>query len=398
MNFDPTVVNSTEDNANDYVNKVDTELASAGIKDEEGNAITVSRLAGSPTWLLALAQGSLTTEWQERLRKATYSLDPSNCTDDQVLNLAQLAGIVTKTSNTPFVTLTITNPYDYSIYLTSDNCYAADSAYANRWYLGQGVNLYPEQSITVNFYCAKEDVSVPANTAFDLISETEAFVPITLVSETSSKLEDTLTVEQLRNEIQLGYNHVDVVTQCEQAISALNGITKCSIYFNKSSSDNLVLAGNITLPPRKAFVSIQGADVDKLLAQTYFRFMNVDTISTPTSLQSTAQVGAIIMNVNYEQTTTQICYIKVVVHPYSASDVTYRQRILNLLLAYSGALKIGQNITAQLASMWLSNLETYVLVKDVELSMDNATWANMTNVDANKVLVFTEANISFKEE
>ena len=398
MNYDPTVVNSTDENANDYANKVDIEFASAGIKDEEGNAVVLNRLAGSPAWLYALAQGSIVTEWQERLRKAAYSLDPSNCTDDQVLNLAQLAGIVTKTSNTPFVTLTITNPYDYSIYLTSDNCYAEDSVYAVRWYLGQGVNLYPEQSITVNFYCAKEDVSVPANTSFALTSLSEAFAPITLVSDTSSKLEDTLTVEQLRNEIQLGYNHVDVITQCERAIGALNGITKCSIYFNKNSSDNLVLAGNITLPPRKAFVSIQGTDVDKLLAQTYFRFMNVDTISTPTSLQSTAQVGAIIMNVNYEQTTTQICYIKVVVHPYSSSDVTYRQRIINLLLAYSGALKIGQNITAQLASMWLSNLESYVLVKDVELSMDNETWANMTNVDANKVLVFTEANISFKEE
>lgn len=399
MNFDPTLVNSAEDNANDYANKVDTELAVANIKDEEGNAITVNRLAGSPTWLLALAQGSIVTEWQERLRKADYSLDPSNCTDEQVPNLAQIAGIVTKTSRTPFVTLKITNPYDFSLYLTSDNCYAEDSVYTNRWYLGQGINLYPGQEVNVNFYCAKEDVSVPANTAFTLTSITGSFEPIVLVSDTASKLEEeAMSIAQLRNEIQLGFTHIDIVTQCERAISTLNGVTKCSIYFNKSATTDLVLPGNITVPPRKAFVSIQGADIDKLLAQTYFRFMNVDTVNTLSSLQSTAQVGALAMTVNYEQTGTQTCFIKVVVHPYSVSDVTYKQRIIALLLSYSGKLKIGQNITAQLASTWLSDLESYVLVKDVELSMNGTLWTNMTNVDANKVLVFTESNISFKEE
>lgn len=399
MNFDPTLVNSVEDNANDYANKVDAELAVADIEDEEGNAVTVSRLAGSPTWLLALAHGSIITEWQERLRKADYSLDPSNCTDDQVLNLAQISGIVTKTSRTPFVTLTITNPYEFSLYLTSDNCYAEDSVYTSRWYLGQGITLYPEQEVTVNFYCAKEDISVPANTAFTLTSIAGSFDPIVLVSDTSSQLEEeAMSIAQLRNEIQLGFSHIDIVTQCERAISTLNGITKCSIYFNKSATTDLVLPGNITVPPRKAFVSIQGADVDKLLAQTYFRFMNVDTISTSTSLQSTAQVGALVMTVNYEQTGTQTCFIRVVVHPYSASDVTYKQRIIALLLSYSGKLKIGQNITAQLASTWLSDLDSYVLVKDVELSMNNETWDNMTDVDANKVLVFTEDHITFKEE
>lgn len=399
MTFDATTVASPEDNANDYANKVDAELATAGITDKQGNAVKVQRLAGSPTWLLALAQGTITTEWQERVRRAYYALDPANCEDDQVLNLAQLAGIVTSNSNTPYVTLTLTNPYDYSLYLTSDNCYAEDSVYSLRWLLGQGINLYPGASATVNFYCVNDDVTVPANTAFAITSVEDSFPVFVIVSSASSHLEEeAATISDLRNKIQLGYNHIDTITQCEQAIQQLSGVTKCSIFFNKSSTMEMELAGGIIVPPREAFVIIQGADADHLLAQTYFRFMNVNTVETATTLQSFAQVGALEMQVNYEQTTNQTCYIKVVVSPYSTTDVTYKQRILSILLDYSGSLRIGQNLTAQLANTWLADLEPYVLVKDVELSMDGTTWRNITDVGANRTLVWDTANISFEEE
>ena len=397
MAFDPTSVGSVVDNANTYADFVDQEFATADIKDGDGNAVTLSRVAGSPTWLMALAQGNIMTEWQERCRRAYYALDPANCTDDQVRNLAQLAGIVTHVNSTPYVVVDITNTNNFSIYLTSDNCYATDSVFGYKWYLGQGLNLAPNATFTVNLYCSKDNISVPADTSFTITSVSDAFPPISTATAVDSQIDlEAISIEELRNTLQLAYQHLDIVSQCQQAIEQLNGITKCSIFFNSNADDPITLPGGVELPGRTAFVAIQGADVDQLLAQTYFKFMNVQTVETQNTLDSTYQLGASLMHVYYEQVAAQTCYIKVLIKSGSAgTDTTYQQRIKDTLLAHSGSLAIGDNITAQMANTWLANLSQYVTILDVELSMDGTNYSNTTAVDANKYLTFTAANIIF---
>ena len=395
MAFDPKQVNTAEENANSYADKVDLAFANAGVVTKEGTPMLINRLAGSPTWLLALAQGSVCSEWQERCRKAYYALDPANCEDEQVKNLAQLAGIVTQSNSTPYVVVTITNNNNFSMYITSTNCYAEDSAFGYRWYLGQGLNLAPSESATLNLYCSKDNISVPIDTAFTFKSTTLAFPDFTTVALTDSRIDvGALAVEDLRNTLQLGYQFFDVISQCEKAIQQLNGIAKCSIFFNPKTLEPITLPGGIVLPGRNAFIAIQGADVDQLIAQTYYKFMNVQSVETANTLTSTYQLGASILPVYYEQVVSQSCYIKVICQP-NGSDTTYIKRIRDILINYSGTLPIGKNITAQLASTWLSNLEQYLTIYDVELSMDGTTYGNTTNVQANKYLVFDEQHIVF---
>lgn len=397
MAFDPKQVNTAEENANTYADYVDLAFANAGITTKEGNPMLVSRLAGSPTWLLALAHGSVATEWQERCRKAYYALDPSNCDDDQVLNLAMLAGVVSSYADTPYTQVTVENPYGYSLYLNSTNCEFVDAGTDSKWYLGQGINLAPGYSMTVLIYCSKHDVSIPANTALTLksLAVPSAFNDITVITEYNSRLEGAeKSIAQLRNDIQLGYENVDVITQCQNAIARLNGIRKCSIFFNEDPANAITLPGSISLAARKAFICIEGADADDLLAQTYYKYMNVATIQGPNYLTSSTRVGASEHEVYYSQAQSQMCYIKVTVKSYG-SDLTYQQRIKDILLTYSGTMAVGEDITSQLVNEWLANLGVYVKVLDADVSMDGTTYGATTSVAANKYLTWDSAHIAF---
>lgn len=397
MAFDPKQVNTAEENANTYADKVDLAFANAGVTTKEGNPMLVSRLAGSPTWLLALAHGSVASEWQERCRKAYYSLDPANCDADQVLNLAMLAGVVSSYADTPYTQVTVENPYDYSIYLNSTNCEFVDTGTDSKWYLGQGINLAPGYSMTVLIYCSKHDVSIPVNTSLTLKSLTvpAAFDDLSVTTEYDSRLEGAeKSIAQLRNDIQLGYENVDVITQCQNAIARLNGIRKCSIFFNEDPTNAITLPGSINLPARKAFVCIEGADTDDLLAQTYYKYMNVATIQGPNYLASNTRVGANDHEVYYSQAQSQMCYIKVTVKAYG-SDLTYQQRIKDILLEHSGTMAVGEDITSQLVNEWLANLGVYVKVLDADVSMDGTTYGVTTAVDANKYLMWDAAHIVF---
>ena len=70
--------------------------------------------------------------------------------------------------------------------------------------------------MTVLIYCSKHDVSIPANTALTLksLAVPSAFNDITVITEYNSRLEGAeKSIAQLRNDIQLGYENVDVITQ-----------------------------------------------------------------------------------------------------------------------------------------------------------------------------------------
>lgn len=137
MDFEPTNVNTVEENASDYLSKVNLLLAQNGVVDKDGNPAKLVALAGSPTWLFALAQGQNTTEWQERLRKAYYSIDIEKCDDEQVYTLATLAGVLFKEQSSPMISLLVKNTEDFAITLNSFSCYVEDSFGQNRWYPSQ---------------------------------------------------------------------------------------------------------------------------------------------------------------------------------------------------------------------------------------------------------------------
>lgn len=398
MNTDPTIVNTVEENASDFIDKFNLLLAEYGVVDEDGNPAIVNKLAGSPTWLLALAQGQNSTEWQERLRKAYYSIDIENCSEEQVYVLATLAGVLFKEQSAPMITLAVTNPSSTeNLVLNSSNCVATDSFAENEWYPGFAYTIPAEQTANIVFYCRDKSGAVPPSITFILKSLDNVFEDITINSTSSSTvLFEGETSAELRNRILQGTSAFDQKTQAQKAIENLNGIVKCSIFFNPSATSSMTLSGGVELPPRTAYIVIKGVDTDNLIAYTYFKYMDVQTLETETSLSSSALVGASTLPVYYDQTNDVYPYIRITIHLSAGAQNTYSDYIKDLIMVHANELELGQILTSQKVDYWIDEGNKYGLLLTSELSTDGNTWQNQFVPFAQSSIVILRSNISFR--
>ena len=397
MNYDPNLVVSVEDNASEYIDEVNNLLAQNGVVDKEGNPAQLAKLAGSPLWLMALADGQNITEWQERLRNAYNAISITNCEDSQVENLAVLAGVIKREGSAPYIILRVTNTTNNSITINSVNCIATDTLTQNEWYSGQNYELTVGETADLAFYCRQRSVEVPRDILFILHNTTESsWTDLSAVSVSASRmLEAPESLAQLRNRIIMRRNRYDIISLAETAISGLDGISKCSIWFNKNQNAPITLPGGIVLPARTAYICIQGYDAENLIARTFFSYAIVNTLQTAESLSSQVLIGADYHTVYYDQCKSQIAYIKVKVRPI-LGDTTYIKRIKDTLLSYSGTLKVGENLTAQMVCEWLGQLDEYCTIYTAYVGTSADPSGDVTAIPVNSLLQFTEDNITFE--
>ena len=396
MDYNPENVQTTEDNASAYIDNVNLLLAQEGVVDKEGNPVRLEKLAGSVLWLMALANGQNITEWQERLRNCFNSLDVANCSDEQVTNLAILAGVVKRQGSAPFVVLTVTNNTGNPITINSTNCIATDQLTQSEWYSGQNYELIVDETANLIFYCRNRNVEIPKDIAFVLHNTTDQWADITSSSANASRvLEPEETTAELRNNIMLRKGRYDAISQAETAIANLDGISKCSIYFNKNQVSPITLPGGITLPARTAYIIVQGYDVEQLIARTFFSYAIVQTLATPTSLANQVLVGAEYQTVYYDQCKGVTAYIKVKVKPLYG-DTTYIQRIKDSLTPHSGLLRVGENLTTQLICEWLADLDEYCTIVSAYVGTSANPSDDQTAIDVNEIIQFTDNEITFE--
>lgn len=395
MNYDPNLVSSVEDNASDYIDTVNNLLAQNGVVDKDGNPAQLVKLAGSPLWLMALAFGQNVTEWQERLRNAYNSLSIENCSDEQVSNLALLAGIVREEGSSPFVALTVHNDTASPVLYNKATVYAEDTFSQHKWYCAQSITVAVGETLTLVFYCESKDVQTPSNTGF-VFHFTDPSIPSysVVASSASVVLEPEEPISQLRNRIMQGTQAFNQINRAQEAIEGLNGVTKCSIWFNADPTVPMILPGNIQLDARKTFIVIKGVDIDNLLAEVYIRHLNVATQQLPDqSLQSSTVLGAGGFTAYYSVCEDKLFYIKVSVQAI-AGDVTYTEHIKDVLMLHVNALEVGCQITSQQICAWLEDATSYVdKIITAKVSMDNVTYSDITTFTALQIGVFTRESI-----
>ena len=396
MDYNPENVQTTEDNASAYVDNVNLLLAQEGVVDKEGNPVQLEKLAGSVLWLMALADGQNITEWQERLRNCYNSLDIANCADEQVNNLAILAGVVKRQGSTPFIILKVKNTTQNPITINSTNCIATDMLTQNEWYAGQNYDLIVDEEVNLVFYCKSRTVEVPKDITFILHNTQGSWDDLVATSASASRiLEPEETTADLRNAIMLRKGRYDAISQAETAIANLDGISKCSIYFNRNSLSPITLPGGRELPARTAYIVVQGYDIEQLIARTFFSYAIVQTLQTENSLSNEVLVGATNQIVYYDQCESVTAYIKVKVRP-KQGDTTYAQRIKDTLTPYSGTLKVGENITTQLVCEWLGSLDEYCTIISAYVGLSANPSDDTTSINADKLIQFTDSEITFE--
>lgn len=364
-----------------------------GIMDSTGEQLASFELnPANPAWLFALACGSLHTSWQEQLAKAYAALDPQSCEDDQVLVLASLAGISRGNGKPSHVTVLLTNTTNNQMTIPSGTMFKENVA-GQSWALDKDVTLAASgdegHSMEAALYSSVDGVfSIPAETTFTVQTDLDPnpYNGATCVSLAASYEGETIEpLSSLRNRISQGVEQSDFITQAKNAIESLPGIESCSIWFNQQISGPIVI-GQVSIPARTCYIAIKGVDITKKLAETYYS--NMDIPAVVGALESTTHLGMQDMSVKYDAAA------KVTVNVYisirksdaaSGADGAYREAVL----AKSGSLAAGENLTAQMVSEWVMNIG-YATVIGCNVGTSTGL---VTNIEPNQYVVFTPESI-----
>lgn len=234
-------IDTPYNNAVAILNRTNELLNENNILDSTGTEVAqLEQNVANPAWLFALACGQLHTSWQEKLAKAYSALDPQNCEDDQVLVLASLAGLKRGNGTPSHITVLITNTSDENITVPLGTTFT--ETYTNQtWVLNTNLNLVGDAKQYATIYTTTDgEYNVPANTTFNYSGD----LSITCESSSSSSGgSDVETISSLRNRISQGEDTANFVSHAKTAIELLSGIESCSIWFNSSSTNNLVIGG-----------------------------------------------------------------------------------------------------------------------------------------------------------
>jgi hypothetical protein len=378
-------IDTPYNNAVAIFNRTNELLNENNILDSTGTEIAqLEQNVANPAWLFALACGNLHTSWQEQIAKAYAALDPQNCEDDQVLVLASLAGIKRGNGTPTHITVLITNTSDNAIEVPIGTTFT--ETYANQtWVLNKNVSLNAHGQQYVTLYTTTDGVyDVPSGISYNYDGE----LPIICTSTSSSSGGSTIeSLSSLRNRISQGEDTSNAIIQAKTAIELLSGIESCSIWFNQSSTDSLPIGdGSKSIPPRNAYISIKGYDYSGKLAETYFTYLDVP--ATVGEQQEEYMIGQQPMSLNfdYSQGNTVSVYVKIL---SADKAVGAEGAIKTAILAHSGTLSCGANITSQQISEWVQNLGYGTIVS---CNVGSATGI-ISNIAPDEYVVFDEEHI-----
>ena len=380
-------IDTPYNNAVSVLNKTNQLLLENNIKDSTGEAIAqLEATPANPAWLFALACGSLHTYWQEKIAKAYSALDAQNCEDDQVLVLASIAGIRRNNGTPSHITATLSNNGNTSVTIPVATNFN-ESVTGHNWALNRNVTLAPISELghtaTVVLYSTEDGgFYVPSATEFT----NSDYPDVTCISIAQSFEGDSIeSLSSLRNRISMGKEQSDFLLQTMNAIERLSGIESCSIWFNKSISQNLIV-GNKTIPPRTCYIVIKGADITEKLADVYFSYLDIP--ATVGSIESTCRRGMQDLNIHYDVASEVVVPVYVTIRASDAAagaDGAYSEAVM----AMSGTLGCGENLTAQKVSEWVQNVGYGTVI-----GCNVGTSTSITsNINPDEYVIFTPENI-----
>lgn len=380
-------IDTPYNNAVSVLNKTNQLLLENNIKDSTGEAVAqLEATPANPAWLFALACGSLHTAWQEKIAKAYSALDAQNCEDDQVLVLASIAGLSRDSGTPSHITATLSNNGNTSVTIPVATIFS-ESVTNHDWALNRSVTLAPitdpGHTATVVLY-STEDGAFYVPSATEFINSD--YPDVTCISIAHSYEGDSIeSLSSLRNRISMGKEQSDFLLQAMNAIERLPAVESCSIWFNKSISQNLIV-GNKTIPPRTCYIVIKGVDITEKLADVYFSYLDIP--ATVGSMESTCRRGMQDLDVHYDVASEVVVPVYVTIRASDAAagaDGAYSEAVM----AMSGTLGCGENLTAQKVSEWVQNVGYGTVI-----GCNVGTSTGITsNINPDEYVVFTPENI-----
>lgn len=388
---------SPYENAVNYLSVVNQKLVEYNVTDEDGTPAQFTQQASSPAWLFALSQGSIFTYWQHLLRVAYNALDVSSCTEPQLFNIATLMGEKINEGEHSNAQVKLYNSHTQPIQVDS-GIELTDSTSGKKWSLIGTHVIQPKNEVLAYIVCMETGaVELPADTSMDLPTDNKDYANITCNSTMTAKLGTVReSINEFRARLILGESKADRISQCEAAISHLFGINTCKIFFNNAINSQMPLEGGISVPPRTAFIAIQGIDSTNSLASTFYKYLNVSTHNHNNTAEIAHYVrGGTDIPVYYHFCGYTPVYIKL-----KCTRITLesnKNAISSALNKFSGKLAIGEKVSEAYILACLANYARDYIVS-CDLSLDQSDWQDEVAIPALNLAIWGANTISFETE
>lgn len=377
------IVQTPTENAYDLLNYINEKMIELDVRDKNGVVVQFSISLASPIWLIIFGVGFMATVIQKIMYAVGQSFSIADCSEPQVLNLAQIAGLKRGQGGYSTVTLVVTASAEGDCVITPNN--TVTIMYEGEDYVFSPVTTTTiKASNTARIRCVADKIgSVYSEsgsvTEFDDVVENLDSVT-NLAVEPGTNIE---SINALRSRI-LSNERISPIDTVVRALNAEIGINKANIYYNTNNISSANIAGH-TVAPRSSIIFIQGASDN--IAKVYYKYMFSPTTNDDNMAETqsyTAENGQ-TFSVSYYPAEGKNIYIKLIIErslPSETMDLI-RQSIAKL----SNSLAMGSlyNQAYVLQQLYTDIPDLYKYIGGISLSADGATWSSEVELQPNQI-------------
>ena len=376
------LVETPIDNAMTLLNYINAYMAENEIKGSAGELIQFKVNAMSPIWLIIFALGYMITIVQKMLVAVGSSFSLSACSNEQLLNLAQIKG-TSLLSGTP-------TTIQATILAGATNASIPVSATYKDTYEDIELVFHPAYAIeieagktgSVPLVCEVVGAYyVPGKSGVQFTPPIDEVQSMSVANSIPGTENETFDAMRLR--LQSTAASENSLNSCAAALAQLTGVSRAGIYFNESNASPIVV-GEYTVPARHSLVMIQGSN--SAVAETYYRYLNVPTATPDGSIISTwrTSVGQ-ALTVNYVQPSSKDVYVKVKIKEKVVASIT--ESLLETLIELNGINGIGGSLTQNDVMSLLSSKSFSFTIIGVQISNNGIDWGDYVDCLQTQILV-----------
>lgn len=381
--------------AYDCVNYINQYCADNNITNSKGEVIYIDVSPTNILYMIIFGISYLISIVQKLIYSVGCGFNYNTASSRQLLNLASLAGTSKRKATKTTITGTVWASYTESLTITT-----SETATLN--INGTTIVFTPTYAININAGESAKIIliadiygtfSISANTitAFDNdISGLRLFTTEDSVPGTNEESDASL-----RRRLLLRTSSSTNIDRCIEAINDLEGISRCSIYYNNSNTLSTTIEGT-TVPPRHALIMIQGYNEN--IAKTYLSYMNAPTVQVSGGLEQdyTTKANQVIP-VYYTSPMSLPMYVRVYVTGIYAESI--KESIKDSILSYTASLDIGESVSTNDILKVLNNttFDTSVDFDYVDISTDGESYGYIVSPDIVHILNLSYSNILIVE-
>lgn len=397
-------IKTPEENVSDVIAFINDYCANKGIKNSVGEIINIDVNESNPLYMMVYGLSYLTTVLQKLIYSAGCSLSVSESSERQLLNIADIAGVVRSAATRTIIQGTV---YAMEQDVGAVDCVITRELSATVSSGTYNLVFHPAFDVTVPIGEARQIVLISEdygayNISEGTITQFDNIVPgfRKMVTKASTPGQEQESIPSLRARIQRRSVEGTQADRAAEAIQSLDGVALCSVYFNESPTNPQTIGSRgLVVPPRQALLMVQGYSDN--IAKTFFAHMMCKTAGETYPVN----VGAYRQDYTTRAGQTlpvwvvppEQVYIYIKVYIYETLTYAQIDSIKDAVCSLASNLTIGQTVTSKMITDVVTAACPDLTVQGADVSKNGTTYSFNAMPNSDEVFIFSLDNISVVE-